>query len=101
MGEGKGTFASKRETRWLNMPSHLPEVQRRKSKIFPIRCCNAGDPRSINLLPTQDRQVAKNCKRGGNRWRVRVEDYRVIYAINDKGSEVDVIAIRHRRFVYD
>ena len=36
-----------------------------------------------------------------NRWRIRVGDYRIVYAIDDKQREVDVIAVRHRRFVYD
>ena len=34
-------------------------------------------------------------------WRIRVEDYRVLYAINDQRKLVDIIAIRHRRDAYD
>jgi mRNA interferase RelE/StbE len=33
-------------------------------------------------------------------WRVRIGDYRVIYAIDDAGCVVDVIAVRHRREAY-
>ena len=35
-----------------------------------------------------------------NLWRLRVGDYRVIYAINDPGKAVDVSIVRHRREVY-
>lgn len=32
-----------------------------------------------------------------NLWRIRVGDYRIIYAIYDKVQTMDIIAIRHRR----
>ena len=35
-----------------------------------------------------------------NLWRIRVGDYRVIYAIDDGQRVVDVIAVRHRRDAY-
>ncbi|KPL11054.1 hypothetical protein AMJ85_04740 [candidate division BRC1 bacterium SM23_51] len=35
-----------------------------------------------------------------NLWRLRVGDYRVIYAVDDKNRLVDIIAIRHRRDAY-
>jgi len=35
-----------------------------------------------------------------NLWRIRVGDYRIIYAIYDKVQTVDIIAIRHRREAY-
>lgn len=35
-----------------------------------------------------------------NLWRIRVGEYRVVYAIDDPGRVVDVIAIRHRREAY-
>lgn len=34
-------------------------------------------------------------------WRIRIGDYRVIYAIYDNEPRVDVIAIRHRSKAYD
>jgi len=34
-------------------------------------------------------------------WRIRIGNYRVIYAIYDNESRVDVIAIRHRSKAYD
>ena len=33
-------------------------------------------------------------------WRIRVGDYRVIYAIDDKAGEIRVNRVRHRREVY-
>lgn len=35
-----------------------------------------------------------------NLWRIRVGDYRVLYAIDDERRSVDVIAIRHRSEAY-
>ncbi len=35
-----------------------------------------------------------------NLWRIRIGDYRVIYAINDSSKVVDISVIRHRRDVY-
>lgn len=36
----------------------------------------------------------------GNLWRIRVGDYRVIYAVDDRALIVDVVAIRHRSNAY-
>jgi mRNA interferase RelE/StbE len=33
-------------------------------------------------------------------WRIRVGDYRVLYAIDDDQAIVDVVAVRHRREAY-
>ena len=33
-------------------------------------------------------------------WRIRVGEYRVVYAIDDAQRVVDIIAVRHRRDVY-
>lgn len=35
-----------------------------------------------------------------NLWRIRVGDYRVLYAIDDRQKLIDIIAIRHRRDAY-
>ncbi len=35
-----------------------------------------------------------------NDWRIRIGHYRVIYEIDDKGSAVRVMRVRHRREVY-
>jgi mRNA interferase RelE/StbE len=34
-------------------------------------------------------------------WRIRVGDYRAIYAIDDETKRVEVMRIAHRREVYD
>ncbi len=36
-----------------------------------------------------------------NLWRVRIGDYRVVYAIYDDERRVDVIAVRHRSKAYE
>lgn len=33
-------------------------------------------------------------------WRLRINNYRIIYSINDKILKIEVIKIRHRRDVY-
>ena len=33
-------------------------------------------------------------------WRIRVGDYRVIYAIDDQERVIDIFAVRHRREAY-
>ena len=36
-----------------------------------------------------------------NLWRIRIGDYRVVYAIYDKKQSIDVIAVRHRSKAYE
>ncbi len=36
-----------------------------------------------------------------NRWRIRVGDYRAIYAVNDTDHLVEIIAVRHRSKAYE
>jgi mRNA interferase RelE/StbE len=38
--------------------------------------------------------------KGTSQWRIRIGDYRVIYAIDDSVRLIDVIFIRHRKDVY-
>jgi mRNA interferase RelE/StbE len=35
-----------------------------------------------------------------NLWRIRIGNYRVVYAIYDEKRVVDIIAVRHRRDIY-
>ena len=35
-----------------------------------------------------------------NLWRIRIADYRVLYAVDDAAQIVDVIAVRHRSEAY-
>jgi len=34
-------------------------------------------------------------------WRIRVGDYRVIYAINDQAARLEVLKVGHRKEVYE
>jgi mRNA interferase RelE/StbE len=43
----------------------------------------------------------KKLKGYKDQWRVRVGDYRVVYAIDDRNLLVEVTRIRHRRDVYE
>ncbi|HEV2234923.1 MAG TPA: type II toxin-antitoxin system RelE/ParE family toxin [Terriglobia bacterium] len=36
-----------------------------------------------------------------DRWRIRVGNYRVVYAIDDEGKVVDITRIAHRKEVYE
>jgi len=57
--------------------------------------------KKIEELPTNPRP--SGCKKlsGENSlWRIRIGDYRVIYAINDSRQLIDVTIIRHRSTVY-
>jgi mRNA interferase RelE/StbE len=38
--------------------------------------------------------------KGRDAWRIRVGDYRVIYEIHDRVSQIIVITVGHRREVY-
>ena len=33
-------------------------------------------------------------------WRIRIGDYRIIYAVYDDRQVVDIVAVRHRKDVY-
>lgn len=34
-------------------------------------------------------------------WRIRIGDYRVVYAIHDDKQFIDIVAVRHRKDVYE
>jgi mRNA interferase RelE/StbE len=50
----------------------------------------AGSPRPLG------------CKKlaGGEGWRVRVGDYRVVYEVDDAAATVTIVRVAHRREVY-
>jgi mRNA interferase RelE/StbE len=58
---------------------------------------------AIELLSVDPRPPGATMLRGGEhgRWRVRVGDYRVVYAIEDDRLLVLVLRVAHRREVYD
>ncbi len=57
--------------------------------------------RKIDSLSTQPRPAGCRKLRGGDDlWRVRVGDYRIIYAIDDTQPIVEIRVIRHRKDAY-
>ena len=56
---------------------------------------------AIALLAQDPRPPGSRPLRGRDGWRVRVGDYRVIYTIQDDVLLVVVVALGHRREVYE
>ena len=55
----------------------------------------------VDSLSTRPRPTGCKKLRGGDDlWRVRVGDYRIIYAIDDKHLIVEIRVIRHRKDAY-
>jgi mRNA interferase RelE/StbE len=46
-------------------------------------------------------QRSKKLKGGSENWRLRIGDYRVVYAIDDEVMIVDVRKVGHRKDIYD
>ncbi len=51
---------------------------------------------AVTPLPNRCRKLVGSEKL----WRIRISDYRVIYATDDSQSLIDIIALRHRRDAY-
>jgi len=68
----------------------------------------AGLPREVHrkiikrLLGLQANPRPPGAKKlwGGNRYRIRVGDYRVLYTIDDALQKIEISAVGHRREVY-
>ncbi|MFC4243608.1 type II toxin-antitoxin system RelE/ParE family toxin [Gryllotalpicola reticulitermitis] len=56
---------------------------------------------AISLLGEDPRPPGARALKGRPALRVRVGDYRIIYTVHDDVLIVTVIALRHRRDVYD
>jgi mRNA interferase RelE/StbE len=85
-------------------------VSRYKIELRPaaVRALGKLDPQvarrvhaAIALLAEDPRPPASRPLRGRPAWRVRVGDYRLIYTIEDDVLLVVVVALGHRRDVYD
>jgi mRNA interferase RelE/StbE len=85
-------------------------VSRYKIELRPaaVRALRELDPpvarrlqAAIALLAEDPRPPASRPLRGRPAWRVRVGDYRVIYAIEDDVLLIVVVTLGHRRDVYD
>lgn len=56
---------------------------------------------AIELLATEPRPSgAKKLAGGGGEWRVRTGDYRIVYEIDDGVLVILVLAVGHRREIY-
>ena len=58
---------------------------------------------SKSIRSLSDNPRPKGCVKlrgADNEWRIRVGDYRVIYAIDDKAKNVTLTDIKHRRQAY-
>ncbi|USQ74777.1 type II toxin-antitoxin system RelE family toxin [Ornithinimicrobium cryptoxanthini] len=56
---------------------------------------------AIELLATDPRpSAAKKLVGGAGEWRVRTGDYRIVYEINDGVLVILVLAVGHRREIY-
>jgi mRNA interferase RelE/StbE len=58
-------------------------------------------PRLDKLASNPRPPGCKKLKGGDKEWRIRVGDYRVVYAIDDARLLVEVTRIRHRSAVYE
>jgi mRNA interferase RelE/StbE len=67
----------------------LPAAQ--IGRIFPAIEALAENPRP---------QGCKKLQGENYLWRIRIGQYRVIYAVDDNDRIVDIIAVRHRRDIY-
>lgn len=57
---------------------------------------------AIELLAVEPRPSgAKKLVGGNGEWRVRTGDYRIVYEIHDQVLLVLVVAVGHRREIYD
>ena len=61
-------------------------------RVFPKIEALATDPRPTGCRKLQGEKYL---------WRIRVGNYRVIYAIDDDQQLVDIVAVRHRSKAYD
>ena len=60
-------------------------------RIFPKIEALAREPRPAGCRKLQGEQFL---------WRIRIGDYRVVYAVYDRERLVDIIAVRHRSKAY-
>lgn len=57
------------------------------------------DP-AIDALADDPRPRGSRKLQGAESYRIRVGDYRIIYAVDDEARRVDVLAVAHRREAY-
>jgi mRNA interferase RelE/StbE len=62
------------------------------NRIFPKIAALAKEPRPDGCRKLKGEKLL---------WRIRIGDYRVIYAVDDDKKKVDVITVRHRSKAYE
>jgi len=86
------------------MPSYqvlLSKAARKQLTILPVFIHNKiiEDVTSLSEIPRP--AGCKKLKGQKNAWRIRIGDYRVIYEIEDRQLRILVIAIGHRKDIYE
>ena len=76
--------------------SAIKELEKLPSKAIK-EIASAIDKLSVNARP-QGCKKLKDSKE--NLWRIRVSDYRVVYAIDDKIRIIEIRRIGHRKDIY-
>ena len=86
------------------MPAYeilLSKAARKQLNTLPIFIHNKIIE-DIAALPDTPRPAGcKKLKGQKNAWRIRVGDYRIIYEIEDKQLRILVVAIGHRKDIYE
>ncbi len=82
----------------IEFSSSAAKALTRINKPFQLRIVGV-----IEFLTLDPRPPAAKMLRGGEhgRWHVRVDNYRIVYAIEDDQLLVLVLRVAHRREVYD
>lgn len=79
----------------------LSKAARKQLNTFPVFIHNKIIEDIATLAETPRPAGCKKLKGQKNAWRIRVGDYRVIYEIEDKQLRILVIAIGHRKDIYE
>lgn len=79
------TFARSARKELAELPDNL--LQRIFTKIESL----ARDPRPAGC---------KKLQGPAHLWRIRIGDYRVVYEIDDRRHNIDIVIVRHRKDAY-
>lgn len=85
MAEHAVTFARSARKELESLPPGVVE------RIWPRIETLADVPRPVGCRKLSGRR---------NLWRLRVGDYRVVYSVDDRHQNVDIVAVRHRKDAY-
>jgi mRNA interferase RelE/StbE len=74
---------------------------RKELESFDVHIVNRILPKIESLAQGPRPTGCRKLKGEKNLWRVRIGDWRVVYAIYDDERRVDVVAVRHRSKAYE